>query len=554
MAGWTVVPNGDTSAWKPVEQPPAPGPEAPGFLENLGHAFGIGQQEEAQRVADFKAHPIQSMAENALGPAYSAAKALTNGFMRSTSEVGQAVDALRGGNPASAAVHGITAIPFVGPAMNKMAAEAPPTTPGQSYASRVMSAATPGNVGTALGTAVQVAPMVLGAADRVAPNRPVVPNPPVANAVSALSDAAKGDPDAAALKGLNVPAKSKFAQRFIQSADAARPYLQGAQNLADLQAKIPQAKAEVWGPYQRTIDAIGGKTVDGPDGPTTIQDLEDQRLQLSAINRGIKAGDPATLQLVQQKGLNQADLLAQESAVKEALDPHLEQAGIKPQLIRKTFGQISDVGRKVLGRSTVSETPTPYGIGQAANLSLKNPLKAPGLVAQGVRDIVAGRPLLSGSATDVNIREAFRNGGPKPDLGEFDPRTQVPTFQARQLPQGAIEMPPPAGPQAGPSAPAMNIAPDTRAARLGLLLKAPPIELPGAVEHQVPAYSRDTVAARQGRLLPQQSGAPTILPNNQALPAMTPGERMAAFQQYLRLRQQGQLPASVMPYRLPPPE
>jgi hypothetical protein len=249
----------------------------------------------------------------------------------------------------------------------------------------------------------------------------------------AVRNAAQGSPDAAALKGLNVSAKSKVALRTIQNTDAARPYLQGVQNLEDLQARIPQAKAEVWGPYQRTIDAIGGKTVEGPEGPTTIAELENQRLQLSAINRGVKSGDPATLQLVQQKGLNQADLIAQEHAVQDALDPHLEQAGIRPQLIRKTFAQISGVGNRTMGRSTISESNTPYGVGKAANLSFTRPLAAPGEVAGGLRDIVAGRPLISGKATDVNIREAFRSGGKKPNLGEFDPRSQVAPI-SRQLP------------------------------------------------------------------------------------------------------------------------
>jgi hypothetical protein len=122
---------------------------------------------------------------------------------------------------------------------------------------------------------------------------------------------------------------------------------------------------------------------------------------------------------------------------------------------------------------------------------------------------------------------------------------------APQLGRGAITGQPPPGPQWSPT-PSPPVTPTTRAQRLGLLLKAPPIELPGAVEQQVPAYSPDTTAARLGRLLPEQSGAPTIPPNNQALPAMTPGERMAAFRQYLRLRQQGQLPANAMPYQLPP--
>lgn len=39
MAGWTVVPNGDTSAWKPVAPPPAQNTEPEGMMEPLQRAF-----------------------------------------------------------------------------------------------------------------------------------------------------------------------------------------------------------------------------------------------------------------------------------------------------------------------------------------------------------------------------------------------------------------------------------------------------------------------------------------------------------------------------------
>ena len=448
-------------------------PQQAGFWENLGRSFGVGT-DEAQQAQQ---HPILSTLES-YPPVAAALGAVHLGV-----GAGKALHSLISGNPAQAGTDAINAVPLVGSALQRMDAETT-THPGDSYLQQVKDTITPGNIGTAAGTAAQVAPALLGGLDAAVPVRPTIPT--VANIASALSDAAKGSPDAAALKGLNVSAKSKVALRTIQNTDAARPYLQGVQNLEDLQTRIPQAKAEVWGPYQRTIDAIGRKTVDGPDGPTTIQALEDQRLQLSAINRGLKAGDPATLQLVQQKGLNQADLLAQESAVKDALDPHLEQAGIKPQLIRKTFGQISDVGSKVLGRSTVSETPTAYGIGRAANLSIKNPLAAPGEIASGVRDMVAGRPLFSGSATDVNIREAFRNGGPKPNLGDFDPRTQLSMpSSTRLLPAqsgGAYQIPPDAANMTIGEQQAALMQQLRRRPQLALPSKAQAIPLPASYE------------------------------------------------------------------------
>jgi len=263
--------------------------------------------------------------------------------------------------------------------------------------------------------------------------------PMVGDAASALRDTAIGDPNAAALRGLRVSAASPKSVNMLNAVEGARPYLQGVNFLSDLQARIPQAKAEVWGPYQRTVNAISNKQVFGPDGKTTVGELEDQRLQLSALNRGLKQQNPEAIQLAQQKGMTQAQLLQQEQAIKDALDPHLESAGIKPADIRKVYGQIAQIGQRVSGKSTVAETPQPYGLGKIASLNIKQPLQAPAQVLSGIRDLVAGRPLYSGSPTDVNLREAFRNAGPKPDLGDFDPKTQeVPIAPAnRQLPSTA---------------------------------------------------------------------------------------------------------------------
>ena len=165
--------------------------QQPGFWENLGHTFGIGTQEEAQRQQYASEHPILNALEVAGGPAVQAGKMIYGQGKQTLGEIGQGINELRQGNPAAAGVHAVGAVPLVGPALNKMAAEAPATTPGQSYLSRVASAATPGNVGTALGTAAQVALMVLGAADQVAPGRPTIPNPPVGKAVTAVGEAAQ---------------------------------------------------------------------------------------------------------------------------------------------------------------------------------------------------------------------------------------------------------------------------------------------------------------------------------------------------------------------------
>ena len=172
----------DFSKAQPISQnTPAPQQQQPGFWENLGHTFGIGQQEAAQQEKEFKEHPVRTLLAPAIGPILPMAQGLAHGFMRSTGEVGQAIDALQARNPAAAGVHAVQAIPFVGPAMQTMSDQSNPVAANASYGERLKAAVTPGNVGTALGTSAQLAPMALGAVDAAFPGRPLVPNIPVGN-------------------------------------------------------------------------------------------------------------------------------------------------------------------------------------------------------------------------------------------------------------------------------------------------------------------------------------------------------------------------------------
>jgi hypothetical protein len=219
--------------------------------------------------------------------------------------------------------------------------------------------------------------------------------------------------DSQALRALNIAPKSTKAIRTLGAVEGARPYLKGMDSVESAQTRIPAAKSEIWSPYQEAIDKIG----DNEAGGSTVRALEEERQQLSALNRGIKTGDPAALQLAQQKGMTQAQLLEREEAVKAALDPELQRAGIKPQEIRKAFGQVSQVGSRLLGRSTVGEADTPYGFGRMANIQLAKPRTWLDQPLQGARDLLAGRPAWSGKASDVAVKEAFRSGGDKPDFG-----------------------------------------------------------------------------------------------------------------------------------------
>lgn len=323
-----------------------------------------------------------------------------------------------------------------------------------------------------------------------------------------IHEAAMGSPDAAALRGLQVGPRSDAQLSTLGSVEKARPYLQGASSQADMQTRLKPAMNEVWNPYQQAIEAVGDKPVKGPDGITTVRALEQERLRLSALNRGVKAGNPSDIQQVMQEGRTPAQNIEREAAVQSALDPHLAATGIDPKLIRDTYSGLADVRGGVEGKTTLNEKPQPSGLGRMMNMRLTEPKTLIGEPAQGVRDLIAGRPMWSAKPTDLGIKEGFRMGGEKPNLGQVT-TTGNPPPPSRLLPAPAREMPAPEynGRVEGYQPP--PIAADTTAMRTGRLLPAPGREMPapqynGRIEgYQPPPVDAGTDATRLGRLLPE---------------------------------------------------
>jgi hypothetical protein len=235
-------------------------------------------------------------------------------------------------------------------------------------------------------------------------------------AAAAAQEWAKGNPDEAALRGLGISAKSPKGLATLGNLSKVRPYLQAASSRLDLQERIPGAKGEIWDPMQSTLAQIGDKRISGPDGPTTVRDLEALRKQTSAQLDSLRSKDPMAIQTAIQKGQSEADLSAYYKRILGSLDPHLQAAGIDPAAIRDTYGAVKGIEKQVAGKTTLAEKPQPYGFGRMANVSLANPHTWLGEPLQGARDLVAGRPLWSGKPTDINIREGFRVGGAKPDF------------------------------------------------------------------------------------------------------------------------------------------
>ncbi len=407
MAGWTVVPNGETSAWKPVNPTPVPAGAKP-ITNPDGRMDTISAPSSS--LADALRHPLNlldSASHTVSRPTNASVPEMaTSDFQNLGSGLVQVVrhplDTIGG-----MLSQGFGARPVVETLANKVSTDiggkrlyepAPifPTTP-ESGAQAIGAGITLAGAGEGTGAAM----------------------PAIERAGSGIRTAAIGDADAAGLRGLRVGSGSPKSLSTISAIKGSRPFLKGVTSLEDLQTRIPVAKAEIWGPYQKTIDAIGGKEALGPDGPTTISALEAERQQLSALNRGLKQQNPEAIQLAQQKGMTQAQLLDREKAIQQSLDPYLEKAGIDPKIIRKTFGQVSQIGSRASGKSTLAEKPQPFGFGKMTNLSIEHPLQAPAQILSGARDLVAGRPLWSGKPTDIALREAFRTGGEKPNFGAY---------------------------------------------------------------------------------------------------------------------------------------
>lgn len=343
-----------------------------------------------------------------------------------------------------------------------------------------------------------------------------------------VRDAARGDADAAALRGLQLGPKSPKALGTIQSVQGARPFLQGAKSLEDLQSRIQPAKEEIWSPYKQAVDAIGDRPVKGPDGITTVRDLEDQRAQLSALNRGLKSGSPEAIQLAQQKGMTAAQLLDQEKAVHAALDPELGSTGIDPKAIRQTFGNVAQVNGKISGKSTLIEKPQPYGLGKFVGSigsfdathpisSLLKPFQAG---VDGLGDITAGRPIWSGKPTDVAIKDAFAKSGPKPNFGKF----QMPTNKGLLQAPGIDE---PASPYEFGTPVRTSITPDAPTSFPRLPATASEGDLKPMIWPKANAYPGLAEDFASTRIVPSRSKIPsTTLPSETNGLMLGAGERL----------------------------
>jgi hypothetical protein len=147
---------------------PAPETGIHSFLSALGIPTSRAELDQQQPT-----NPVLSaLSALGYGPAVQAGEGVYNQGKQSVMQAIQAYHAMRSGNPAQAAVNAVTAIPVVGPALNKAADQSPALT--GSYAHQVGQVATSPAMGTLLGTSAAVAPIVAGGIDAALPGRPLV--------------------------------------------------------------------------------------------------------------------------------------------------------------------------------------------------------------------------------------------------------------------------------------------------------------------------------------------------------------------------------------------
>lgn len=289
----------------------------------------------------------------------------------------------------------------------------------------------------------------------------------IAGGARAVSEAtAPPEPNAAISEGLHVPMKSKLMQQTVRDVEASRPYLGGRTaagelpKQADIQARIPGAKQEIFSPINKALDLIKDNKVKFGGEDTTVGKLQEMRNQLSSQrSKMIKGLSPEQVSELRATGGKVADLYDQIEKIDNTLDPEIAKTGIDPAAIRRQYGAVRGVERRISGKSTVTEPEQAYGVRKLI------PFKAPGALGvpewqwkpiEGIRDIRAGQPW-SGKPSDVGIGRVFPEAGAKPNFGT--PRIPQITNPARLLPRGPIPMGSAMEPIGQPSPPAAQMLP-----------------------------------------------------------------------------------------------
>lgn len=382
----------------PKSQPDATPKE--GFWHSLATNLGIDPDAPPQSVKDAIANALKpaNLARAAAGPAGQVVEGAYQGVKRSGSELYQAAKDAFNNNRAGATYHATKAIPIVGPGLDKAA-------------DQHAEGNTAGELGTLLGTTLQVAPMVLGATDAAFPNRPTVST---LGAVDAAADAAAKlknrvyptsqslTPEQTAARNLGkalvVPVKAmpNFIEAATEEAGTIKGYAQSNNlpinstvdlaNAAEATAKAVQDhfNNEILAPNEKDVVSVP------PDYRGTKLNVEGKRATLGDVNNRINAINQelnqnfrqATTGQTNAANVSDADLIAEKRKLTNLLHNTLaDKTGLEPEdiaALRQKAGKLRTIadevrlsantnttaaGKAAMGRSDIP-TGTKLGIAE----------------------------------------------------------------------------------------------------------------------------------------------------------------------------------------------
>jgi hypothetical protein len=408
---------------------PPPAPEKEGLWHSLGAQFGLTPEQLKARSDELAAHPVLESI-----PGIQNARALYNLVKESASQAKQAVTDYRGGNTPQAGIDAIQAVPILGPAIMKMVENSPATTPGQSYLSQVKADMTPGNLGTAIGAAAQVAPMILGAVDEAVPGRTVIANPTVPESIArlpkAVAQGVEAFNQATYPKNLSLTADQALGQSVVK---ALQPDAAAIPNVKSAAPELPDALAyaekngipqngkldtanallgradEIQTHYDDAIlkpnntvvqtvpDNYDGSTVGpnrvGPPNRATLGQINDR---VDAINSELKSNFRKKLSSqTTEANASDADLLAEKSGLTDILHTKLgELTGIDPADIadvRQRAGKLRSLAQEVIDSANKDTVSAGKRETSGPSFGLQSPVVAIQDAVGGGQEVIGNR-------------------------------------------------------------------------------------------------------------------------------------------------------------------
>lgn len=396
-------------------------PAGEGFWESLGHTFGIGKEEEAARQKELKEHPIRSILKAAGGPAVQMAEGIGNEFMRSTGELGQAVDELRQSNPALAGTHAAYAIPIVGAGLKRGVEQLGPN-----------EKINPAEVGTALGTAIQAAPAVADVARPIVKPLAEIPGNAVRSLAGTGSKTTAGLVKDIKTSGAASDAYSKLQAKIETARENA--LTEGNKKYSTVNEALDPIQADpeaIQGALANATEALKGSHGEPTllrsmmskferGDPWTYEDLQGDYSRLGKeLSKGTLPGDEFHAYDVLHEALGDE---MQRIADSQGMGEQLKGARDYWRLMKQTFGReynASDAASGVLQHASPELTQ------QAA-------------VANRVRLLNSFDPEIQGNYNDVvKASEAAKKTGLPPTTPGESPKINAEDIQARKK-QGAI--------------------------------------------------------------------------------------------------------------------